>query len=377
MDDRGLPSRLHTLLLALAGRLDDSALRVSRELIARSRLDEAAELVTGTLIAGRMPVLLAEKRELAHVLELSRSDAGLAERVVVAERDVEPAHRFIGADEPGRGVAEALERVLRVLPDVRSVHAVRRATPAGGVPGPVPQLVVLVEVGSEGSPPATAYRVDAALRQAGIPATVEVAAPGIEWPPYQRQALAAAVPVWRTQDRPAAPAPTREPIRVAPPESAPPPKWPERPVEQQEEAPEPEPVEEPQVAVLSEIHPRWWEFADEPDPPGAEATVIAEPVEPPMDRTERTADMSTEEVEQLKAALAETGESAAAEEDEGQGGFAEPPEGDGPTSVPQLSDRDRSMLARLHAELAKREQAEQAQANGSGWVQERPRWSAG
>ncbi|MGH3520270.1 MAG: hypothetical protein ACRDQ7_23385 [Haloechinothrix sp.] len=369
MDDLEVPLRLHNLVLALAGRMDDSALSGSRELIARSRLDEAAELIVGTLIAGRVPVRAAERRELAVVLELTRSDAALAEELTVAEDAVEVAHQFSGEDEPDLSVAEALERVLRVLPDVRSVHAVWRTTPAGGVPGPVPQRLVLVDVGDEGSPPATAYRVDAALRQAGVRAAVEVAGAGVEWSAYHRLAYASAVPVWRVGGR-ATPR-VQQPEPVAP---------------QQERWPEPA---EPEVEVVSEIHPRWWEVADEPAPreqAGADATVVRKPVPPPEDRTESTTEMSAEEQAQLKAALAadpqqgkQIASAQGAKPDSEQSGLAEPPEGDGPTSVPQLSDRDRVLLAQLHAELAKREQSEadQVRTNGAEWVHDRPRWSAG
>jgi hypothetical protein len=54
-DGLAVPLRLHNLLLALAGRTDDSALSEARELVARSHLDEAAELTAGTLIAGGSP----------------------------------------------------------------------------------------------------------------------------------------------------------------------------------------------------------------------------------------------------------------------------------------------------------------------------------
>src|SRR5690606_18375182 len=76
-----------------------------------------------------------------------------------------------------------------------SVHAVWRNTVAGTTPGPMPQRVVLAEVGPEGSALATAYRMDTALRRAGIRAAVEVLETGADWPAYHRLALRSAVRV--------------------------------------------------------------------------------------------------------------------------------------------------------------------------------------
>lgn len=210
-DGFAVPLRLHNVLLALAGRLDDSALSDARELVARSHLDEAAELAVGALIAGRIPVRPAEQRELGLVLELSRSDPALAEDLTVGESGTEPAHRFSGADQPDRGMAEALDRILQVLPDLRSVHAVWRNTPAGAVPGPLPQRVVLIEIGPEAHPPAVAFRVDDALRRAGIHTVVEVTGPGAERTGYHEAALAAGTPVWLASDRGGTPVPAAEP----------------------------------------------------------------------------------------------------------------------------------------------------------------------
>lgn len=401
-DGLAMPLRLHYLLLALAGRVDDSALNDARELIARSRADEAAELITGTLIAGRVPVREAEQEVLTSVLEQSRSDAGLAGHLTVAEGTVDVPHRFSGDDEPGHDVADAVERVLAVLPDVRSLHAVWRRSSAGSVPGPLPQRVILVEVGAEGTQTATAYRVQAALRQAGISAVVEVAGAGVEWPAYHRAALASAVPVWRAAKR-AAPAseqrPTAERQAPAPPERPAPPPTQQAPAAQRAPAVQPptsaqqQPAEPERadVEVLSEIHPRWWEVAGEDQQasaqPEAEQTLIARPVQPPETRSESTADMSAEEQSQLKAALAaDSAEGTKIAEAEppvkqtsDETTFGESYEGEGPSSVPQLSDRDRLLLAKLHEELAKREKAaaEQVRANGSDWAHERPRWSAG
>src|SRR5437899_2520908 len=134
-DGFAVPLRLHNLLLALAGRLDDSALSEARELTARARLDEAAELTTGALIAGRLPVRESEQHELGLVLELSRSDATLADQLTVndAEADNGVLHRFTGENHPEEGIADALDRTLQVLHDLRSVHAGWRNTTARSV----------------------------------------------------------------------------------------------------------------------------------------------------------------------------------------------------------------------------------------------------
>lgn len=447
-DEFAVPVRLHGLVLAMAGRIDDSALGTCRELIARSRLDEAADLLAGTLLAGRVPVSVAEQRDLAQVLEQSRSDASLVEQFVVTESgQLEPEHRFSADGDPAESVAEALNRVLRVLPAVRSVFAVWRTTAAGSVPGPLPQRVVLVEVGPEAGPAVTAYRMQAALRQAGISAAVEVASSKEQWWRYHRQALASAVPVWRSSERSggdpttaqasgrteAAPVRTeaphtharieveQAPSRTETPQaqgysaaSAPaqggvhgelneppahgaqeasaapvPPQPPavqapaaeqtrvaQTPVAQQTQVVRPvtapqhaqtpqaapaeaseRSAEEPHdVEVSSEIHPRWWEVESEsaaqdrsePDP-DSEPTVVREPVQAPQ-----AVDYPAESVSEQQP---ETSDAASGDE---------------------LSERDRLLLAQLHAELAKRERAsdEKASTNGSSWVQEH-RWADG
>lgn len=193
-----LPLRLHDVLLGLAGRLDDSALGQARRLAARARASEAAELVAGSLVAGRIPVRATEQRELAEVLAAAGAEGWFAEQLRVDDRLVEDGivHRFSGGPTAADGIAAALETVLHRLPDVRSVHAGWRNTVAGSVPGPMPQRLVLAEVGPAGSALATAYRMDVALRRAGISAAVEVTSTSGRRGDYHAQALAAADPVW-------------------------------------------------------------------------------------------------------------------------------------------------------------------------------------
>lgn len=256
-----LPLRLHNVLLALSGRLDDTALGEARQLAARALFDEAAELIVGALAAGRIAVRSDERRELIEVLGHSGADTALADLLSVNDAEVDAGieHRFSAADLPDEGVAGAIEPVTRLLPDIRQVHAVWRNTVAGSVPGPMPQRLLLVEVGPEGSAPATAYRMDVALRRAGIRAVVEVGAPGSPWSGYHHAAFAAAVPVKPAVSVPVSytePAPERAPVVFSEPESEPEPApepEPEPAPEPVASEPEPEPVPEPEAERQPEV----------------------------------------------------------------------------------------------------------------------------
>jgi len=360
MDGFSVPLRLHNLLLALAGRIDDSALTEARELIARAHIDEAVALTTGTLIAGRIPVSSAEQRELALVLEMSRSDATLANDLLVDEAEPVSNHRFSGENSPEFGIAEALDRTLQVLPDVRSVHAVWRNTPAGSVPGALPQRVVLVELGPDGNPPAVAFRVDTALRRAGIHSVVEVSGPGVAHSEYHQAASAAASPAWVTGTTTSSasvyrPEPVKAPAVVAP-----------------------EPVAE---SSGSRHSIRSSTATTTPPEPVAPVVPIVSPPpapEPPRQsraerssersetRAERTADLTPAEVAQLRQALAEDPEKGReiAAGKPSMHEVVELPALD--LDDPSLSERDRALLRELHAELAERERAEAAKMRLNG-----------
>jgi hypothetical protein len=369
IDGFSVPLRLHNLLLALAGRIDDSALTEARELIARAHIDEAVELTTGTLIAGRIPVRSAEQRELALVLEMSRSDATLANELIVDEDEPIHRHRFTGENEPEDGIAVALDRTLHVLPDVRSVHAVWRNTPAGSVPGALPQRVVLIEIGPDGNPPAVAFRVDTALRRAGIRSVVEVSGPGVSQSDYHRDAAAASSPVWVTGSAPttlphtppAAIAQAFKPFKGDP--AAAPSKdtvaFSADPDTPSRHGLRPVPPPTPVVPVVSVV---------QPDPPQQRES-----------RAERTADLSPAEVAQLRQALAEDPEKgrAIAEGKPSMHEVVELPALD--LDDPNLSERDRALLRELHAELAERERAEAAKIrlNGASRGPEQRGWSDG
>lgn len=308
--------RMHDLLLALAGRIDDSALGDARRLSVQARLDEAAELVAGTLVAGRIPVRSGEKAVLVGLIHGTGSDADYVQRVAVDDGAAAAgwvAHRFSADGSPEAGVRDAVAPVRALLPGIRAVHAVWRNTVAGSVPGPMPQRLVLVEVGADGSAPATAFRVEAALRRSGITAAVEVASPASGWTAYQEQALRAAVridtgtvaaPVAETEspvpdsgdttvmrDEPApAPAPAPEPEPEAEPQTVA--SVPQTPAAEPRTvvtaavpspapapAPEPEPEPEPEMAVEEPPEPRT--TVSEPDlgpEPGFEPPTVVYPV---------------------------------------------------------------------------------------------------
>lgn len=188
-----LPIRIHELLLSLAGRLDDDALADARQMLASAELDRALEFIAGCLVAGRVVLAKNQQRELESLFSDTYLDSSVIDRVLVREPVPSARHRFaVGAvegREPDRGVADAIRPVLDVLPDVRSVWCVWRLSPAGPVSGPVPHRVVLVGVGPGGFAPATAYRVEYALRRAGIRASVEVLVDGNQPGDYHQEAM--------------------------------------------------------------------------------------------------------------------------------------------------------------------------------------------
>jgi hypothetical protein len=203
----GLPDRLHDILLRMAGRVDDDALTSARELVAIAESDRAVELLVGCLIAGGVPVTPAENGQLRALLDQSRSEPALADRLKVRDTWYAPPHRFSYEPDAGAGVGAALAPVVDFLIGVQSVAAVWRVTPAGATPGAVPQRVVLVEIGPDGFAPATAYRVAQALEAAGIRAVVEVLKSGADRSDYHKLAEQDAKPINLSGQHAAAPAP--------------------------------------------------------------------------------------------------------------------------------------------------------------------------
>jgi hypothetical protein len=188
-----LPVRIHDLLLTMAGRLDDDALADARQMLASAELDRSLEFLAGCLAAGRVVLTHEQHAELASLFSDTYLDPSVIERVMVTDRLNIGRHRFafgpVDGRDPERGVADAVRSVLHVLPDVRSMWCVWRLTPAGPASGPVPHLLVLVGIGPGGFSPATTYRVEDALRRAGIRASVEVLMDGVEPGEYHREAM--------------------------------------------------------------------------------------------------------------------------------------------------------------------------------------------
>ncbi|SDD85294.1 hypothetical protein [Actinokineospora iranica] len=217
-----LPVRVHDLLIALAGRLDDDALADARELVASAEVDRALELIAGCLAAGPVAVGAAERDELLALFAAAHCDPAVVARLTVAEPSLVTAHRFAGGKVDGvgaeQGIAEAADRVIAALPDIRAVWAVWRLTPSGAATGAVPHRVVLIGVGPSGSAPATAYRVEHALRRAGITASVEVLRDGAEPTDYHHTAMryATEVPVSRKKPAPVSPPPMPPPAPAPP-----------------------------------------------------------------------------------------------------------------------------------------------------------------
>ena len=404
-DGVGLPVRLHDLLLALAGRVDDDALTQARELLAVAELDRAVELVVGCLLAGRIPVSPEERHEIGWLLGEVRSDRSLADRLFAVERVPVVKHRFSVDSDPAEGLGDVLGKTVSVLPDVRGVRATWRSSPAGATPGPLPQRVVLVDIGPAGFAPATAYRVDTVLRKAGIRAAVEVLTVGTQLNEYHAAAVTTAREVFfssgsttpqpppdsaawfQGEPRDQAPVVEPEPVPVEPQngsksrrarvesyEGVQP--FPPKPVKR---LPVREPVEDVRVedvrvedvrvddvraedvrvddvrvedeVRVDEVQPdevrdlRVEETPVEPPPAVQErppAPMFAFPDDHPLSRAEVTTELGPDDLAALQAALAE-GQAPAA---------VQLP----PTVDAKLSDRERALLQQLHEELAQREQ---------------------
>jgi hypothetical protein len=354
-DGVGLPVRLHDLLLSMAGRVDDAALSQAREFLAVGELDRAIEMLIGTLVAGSIPVLPEERAAITWILHEVRSDGSLTDRLPVVEMLPFIRHRFTSESDPAAEIAGPLTRAVSVLPDVRSVRCVWRSSPAGSTPGPLPQRVVLVDIGPQGFAPATAYRVDSVLRKAGVRAAVEVLAVGTQLSDYHASAVTAsrAVPI---SGAPMAAVPAAQPAMAHEPTAA----W----FDQNEELPAPAPVAEPTPAPepLEETGSRRTRSSSttlegsQPFPPkpvkripmaSAEPEIEVLPEPTPINRAEVTTELKADELAALQAALAEPAE---------------------PSSVDaNLSERERALLQQLHEELAQREQTGAKNTDSGRW----------
>ncbi|WP_308198004.1 hypothetical protein [Saccharopolyspora soli] len=332
----GPVDRLHNLLLAMTGRVDDDGIDAARELLGIGQPDAAAEFLTGCLLAGRIPVSSTEQYHLRRVLDETRSMHNLADRLEVVDAVPPEEHRFGEPTEADDDLLAALDSITGRLQGVRGLWCASRTTPAGASYGAVPQRILLAEVGSDGSTPAVAYQLIEALRRAGVNCSVEVFDSGAELPEYHRDALASAHRVHLdVSDQPSAP-PLPERRRSAPAEDA------QRPAAREE------------ARTATRAEPK--RPAEEPrrERPAAEA-----PAEP-----ERSIPQPAQPVAQAAATEASS--------------MRVPPAVDA-----KLTDRERNLLRKLHEELAQREQdrsgpRRQSGANGEdGWTSTMPGGTGG
>jgi hypothetical protein len=351
-------------MLACAGRVDDDALTDARELLAVAELDRAVDMLAASLVAGRIHVTPSERDALVNLTTAVRSSPALASRLVVTDAPKQQRHRFsVGTLEdpsPEDGVLNAIGRVVEVLPDIRSVSCVWRTTPAGTAAGPVPQRVVIVETGPDGFAPSTAYRVEQALRRAGLRAAVEVVQAGGDMPNYHADALHVArrLPLRtasaRSIDRPAAePAPeTASGSLFADPPAATPrtATSTRRRHADKRDDPTTSGRWQPQPAIAGSIEPEHavaepTRIDQTPVAPPTPVAAVVTPVETPPQVAEPVV-ASVSEVTHIGVTPVASSDSDDAD----------------------LSNRERELLRQLHEELAKREGEGEPEPQASQWM---------
>ncbi|SDX94135.1 hypothetical protein SAMN05216215_1017154 [Saccharopolyspora shandongensis] len=335
----GPVDRLHNLLLAMTGRVDDDGINSARELLGIGQPGAAAEYLTGCLLAGRIPVNASEQYHLRRILDETRSTQVLADRVNVVDSVPADEHRFGEPAEDDGDLLAALAPVAARLQGVRGLWCATRTTPAGASYGAVPRRILLAEVSPDGSTTAVAYQLIEALRRAGINCSVDVFDSGAELPEYHRDALAAAHRVHL--DAPSAPPAERPAAREERPAARE-----ERPAAR-EERPAERPAEQPRRVVEER--------------PAEPERSIPQPARP----------VSRPEPEPALAQAAEAQAEASA--------MRVPPAVDA-----KLTDRERNLLRKLHEELAQREQdrsgsrRQNGASNGEeGWTSTMPGGTGG
>ncbi|PKW13781.1 hypothetical protein [Saccharopolyspora spinosa] len=326
----GPVDRLHNLLLAMTGRVDDDGINSARELLGIGQPDAAAEFLTGCLLAGHIPVTSSEQYHLRRVLDETRSMHTLADRVHVVDSLPSDDHRFGEPAEDDGDLVAALESVTGRLQGVRGLWCASRTTPAGASYGAVPRRILLAEVSPEGSTTAVAYQLIEAMRRVGINCSVDVFESGAELPEYHREALAAAHRV--RLDAPASRAAERHRT-----EEAQRPVTRERPVAPEDAQ---RPAERPAEEGAAE--PQRRAASAEPERAAEPERSIPQPAQP-----------------EHEEAVAQAAAAAAAAE---ANAMRVPPAVDA-----KLTDRERNLLRKLHEELAQREQdrSETRRPNGA------------
>jgi hypothetical protein len=191
-----VPLDNHSLLLSLAGLIDDELLGWTRELAAVGEFDYALELITATVAAEgiRLP-------EPVHAALLSAQRGQSGVELPDPEKGPVPPHRFL-ADPVAAGYPASVSdaspvEALRGMPG-RLLRDSRlwlswRLTPAGGAPTPVPHPVLLIETADGAGADLLAYQVSDLLGRDGVFVSVEVFGPDSAVGDYHRAALDAAV----------------------------------------------------------------------------------------------------------------------------------------------------------------------------------------
>lgn len=197
LEDTDVAVEMHSLLLSLAGFVDDELLGWCRELVAVGESDYAMELVVATVQADRVRLPGPLHDEL-HDSAVRRRALSRAEALPPPDHAPRMRHRFI-ADPAEHGFPEreeeqspeyALQSVPhRLLRDCQ-LWLTWRITPAGGASGPVPHPVVLIEVLDNAGADVLAYQVAEVLSRVGVFASVEVFTAGADLNEYHRCALA-------------------------------------------------------------------------------------------------------------------------------------------------------------------------------------------
>jgi hypothetical protein len=187
----------HSLLLSLAGLVDDELLGWCRELVAVGEGDYAVELVTSVVQADRVRLPAGPH---AALLDAATRRYLLGRPETFPPEDPQPTmrHRFTadpaaaGLPAPATSPEAALREVpARLLRDCR-IWLTWRITPAGSAPGPLPHPVLLVEATEAAGADVLAYQVGEVLWRSGVFASIEVFASREELGEYHRAALAEA-----------------------------------------------------------------------------------------------------------------------------------------------------------------------------------------
>jgi hypothetical protein len=202
LDDADVAFEMHSLLLSLAGLIDDELLGWCRELVAVGESDYVLELVTATVQADRLRLPGPLRDELLDTA-IRRRVIGRPDNFPAPDPAPRMRHRFT-ADPTAHGFPAGLEEhspqhALHLVPP-RLLRDCQmwlswRITPAGGAPGPVPHPIVLIEVSDGAGADVLAYQVAEVLSRAGVFASVEVFASDTELADYHRAALAESHPV--------------------------------------------------------------------------------------------------------------------------------------------------------------------------------------